>query len=123
MERSLFVNVPWVDLQMAVIWVLALAGLLVVTVRLALEGESQGSRRPAAGHASAHGPVQPLTPEWLERLISGIGHPPAPRPRAVERGDLDREVAGPPARPISRPTITSIRSVGYVIRAARDVAG
>jgi len=93
MERSLFVNVPWVDLQMAVIWVLALAGLLVVTVRLALEGESQGSRRPAAGHASAHRPVQPLTPEWLERLISGIGHPPAPRPRAVERGDLDREVA------------------------------
>ena len=93
MESSLFVNVPWVDLQMAIIWVLALGGLLAVTVRLALEGQSQRGRAPSAGHAGAHGPVQPLTPEWLERLITGIGHPPAPRPRPVERAPLDREVA------------------------------
>ena len=93
MERSLFVDVPWVGMQMAVIWVLAMAGLLAVTVRLARDADRPGSRHASTGQLGGQRPVEPLTPDWLERLISGVGHPPAPRPRPVETGDADREVA------------------------------
>ena len=93
MERSLFVFVPWVGLQMVSICVLALAGLMAVTVRLARDADRPGNRHASAGQLGGQRPVEPLTPDWLERLISGVGHPPVRRPRLVETGDADREVA------------------------------
>ena len=92
MERSLFATVLWVDLQMAVIWVLAMVGLLAVTVRLARDTEPPRSQHASAGQGSQR-PIEPLTPEWLERLITGVGHPPTPRPRPAEPDAGAREVA------------------------------
>ena len=93
MESSLFVFVPWVGLQMVTIWVLVLTGLVAVTMRLAQEPDPSGSRQAAAQQDHGQRPAEPLTPEWLERLISGVGHPPAPRPRPAERDAGAREVA------------------------------
>ena len=93
MERSLFVSVPWVDLQMAAIAVVALVGLVGVTVRLALDSTLPGGQRLAAGQAGPPRPAEPLTPEWLERLISGAAVPRSPRPQPDDRDAEDREVA------------------------------
>ena len=91
MEYSLFIEVPAVDLQFAVLALLAVAGLLAVTGRLALEA----ARPVQAGQAAVAqvGSVAPLTPEWLERLITGAGAPVRSRPTAAEREMAGRNAA------------------------------
>jgi len=93
MEYNLFVDAPAVGLEFAVLVLLATAGLLAVTGRLALESARPIRARPEIASPATPRPAAPLTPEWLERLIAGAGAPVTPRPTAAEREIAGRNAA------------------------------
>lgn len=93
MDTSAMIHVPWVGYAMAGLAAVTVAGLTgVVLGQLAARDRAQ-SASAAQATSPAHGPAGPITPEWLERLITGAGLPPGPRPTARPPERPERDVA------------------------------
>ncbi|MFO1406091.1 MAG: hypothetical protein U1F08_01025 [Steroidobacteraceae bacterium] len=93
METSAIVHVPWVGYAMAGLAAVSIAGLAGVAVGYL---RAQGAGSVASGtapSASGHRVIEPLTPAWLERLITGAGVPPGPRPLLRDPASPERDVA------------------------------